>query len=304
MAIAQKKLPKVEKLLEGRRKVKQEEELRIGLMCAAEQGQLDQEQLFAVFQDVLQLTGYTSVPVGLEFADGSILRSFGKGDVESMLSRDILPNRHGFEALQLVNNQDEECYVTTCVQWAKQRLAGFFPCTAYAIKQETFFANVYAVATAISIGQPAERSYLRGPYIDLSRLDLLPVDLLPRLSLDDSDDIARWAEQGLTLEEIILNGEAKLCQAGPRGIKFWFRNMYSHVVELLRTDLDADGTEDMLVKTYARSEGGTHGAGGIAVLSRLDSTSKLQYRNDISLFPAHNIEMQRPAKPLAADSER
>lgn len=285
IGLALKKRSEVERLVAQFEKEAKRDDIRIALTSAVEQGTLDSRDLTRLLNEALQHAGSVSVPGGLVFADGAVMSEFGVEEAKQMLSRPLLPRRHGLDVLTMRSPDGEQHQVTTCGEWAACVRNGYYTATTYDIKEEVFFKYVHAVATAILIGLPAQISYLRNPWISVTSFDVLPVTVLPVLSTDDVRLIAQWNAQGMTIAKLIAVGEVTVIEATEFSISIRFRGMGMHLTELLRRDLDGDGIEDLLVRGYKWAEGGTFGAGNVIVLSRYDNASILVRREDITLLP-------------------
>jgi hypothetical protein len=292
IGLAQKKRSEVERLVEQAEKEAKQDRIRIALTLAIEQGTLNGKDLTRLVNEALQHAGGISIPGGLAFADGAVLSEFDVEDAKQMLSRPLLPRRHGLDVLTMRTANGAERQVTTCDEWAICLKEGYYAATTYDIKEESFFKYVHAVATAILTGEPAQISYLRNPWISVMSFDVLPVTILPALSTDDVELLTQWDAQGMTIAKLITAGEVTVVEATESSVSIRFRGMGMQLTELLRRDLDGDGMEDILVRCYQWAEGGTFGAGNVIVLSRYDNASSLVRRRDIILLPDNSNSVQ------------
>jgi len=167
--------------------------------------------------------------------------------------------------------------VRTCREYRAAKAAGYYAYTTFAMKMEGFVSAASAILEAATSAQVPTVSHLRSPRIGVSDLHLLTASILPIIGPDDEGKIA--ALGNMTLRELALSGKVSLVDVSGLRLNLVFNGTGMVLCELLRADLDADGTEEILVQYHTYAVGGTFGASSIGVLRRIGPDAPLSYQH-------------------------
>lgn len=99
----------------------------------------------------------------------------------------------------------------------------------------------------------------------MADLDLLPASVLPCVSSEDEEAIAR--AKGLSLGDILGRGEIRILRVSSSELSLEW-NWGLMLREICRADFDGDGIEDILCECYLWATEGTLGIGWTSILTR------------------------------------
>jgi hypothetical protein len=105
--------------------------------------------------------------------------------------------------------------------------------------------------------------------VSIANFDLLPVTLLPALSVDSVEELQRFRSEGVGIPDLIAQGRVKIVSCSPLSLTLHYDYMGLYLNEILRADLNGDGVEDLLIGSYEWALRGTFGAGCTIALTRL-----------------------------------
>jgi hypothetical protein len=184
--------------------------------------------------------------------------------------------------------------VASVAEYEQARREGAYPPTATDMRREGALKRASAIFRAVAMAQPPERSFISRPHVGVCDIDLLPSSLLEYLGTRECWD-KEWQplrERLPTIGAFVGAGYARIVAVDSSYVRVRPTEqlhltdgvfLETGVGELLRADLDSDGVEDILVATYGRAVGGSHGhssepvvlsrheAGGIFVQSAMMS---------------------------------
>jgi hypothetical protein len=258
------------------------------LHLALELGELSKDEVVRLVNKGSKSEEAFEVLKEIEFSNRILQGILERADVSSLLDEPLLPRKHGLDELKMVRARSagaEQRAVITCREWATAVSDGFYPATNYDIKEEAFFKRAYSVIRAFSIATVAETSYLDESAVGLDSLEFLPATLLPVLSRDGADEIAKLDEQGASIADLVRDGRVEVEESSRNHLSFTFSYLGQAYWTLLRADLNNDGIEDMLVSTYKWATQGTFGFGDVMVLTRLGPGQRFQVVEGIDLLP-------------------
>ena len=204
----------------------------------------------------------------IKLADGTVLKTVLKNDVERLLDTTIEVNR-GFESgLELVHDDGSKMVVRTCREYEKASEDGFYPYTTYAIKMASDFEIPLAVFKAVQRSVVPENTFVRQPRVSVTDLHLMPTNLAPGLSWGPGEDDAEASSGEKSLQGLVDLGRLRIRRAGQGAVVLEDEGAGRLYTELMRADITGDGNEDILVFLYDYATQGTFGAGSTGVLSR------------------------------------
>ena len=109
--------------------------------------------------------------------------------------------------------------------------------------------------------------------------------MLPQLSREDADEVAKLGSQGASIADLVRNGRVQIEQASRNHLRFTSSHMGQAYWVLLRADLNNDGVEDVLVSTYKWATGGTFAFGDVLVLTRQAADEQFRVVDGVDLLP-------------------
>lgn len=234
----------------------------LGLICSLQSGAVTSHQVNEILQRFdtadVDVTLYRSI----EFLDGIVVSEINKANVEDLLDRPIRLGTDLPAGLELVHKNGSTVAVRTTREYRTAVQGGYYAPTTFGMKMEAFFKLPLAVLTVIEHARPAERSFIREPRVGVVDLDLMPVSMLPTMTGEHGERDCR------TLAEVKAKGKLSVESTSSHSIDFAYAGMSRMLVEVMRTDLDGDAIEDILLYGYDRAIGGTFGAGFTMALTR------------------------------------
>lgn len=198
----------------------------------------------------------------IQFLENIALTELRPSEAERLLDLPVLTGAganlpDGIEFVK--KNGSEILNVRTSREYRDARANGYYARNNFFHKMGAFFAETLGVLTAMQACRPAERSFIRDPRVGLSDIDLLPSSLLFAWGQDEgAQDLVRSHE---TIGALVRMGHAKIVSVASHQLEVEFGNVYTHVREILRSDLDGDGYEEILIFKYVAAVGGTFGHG-------------------------------------------
>jgi hypothetical protein len=240
----------------------QKENLLATLALGLEAGNVHISDVMGMFRDSAAFPLTSSI----KFADQSEISEVAQHDIEVLLDKPILIGGRSEFSAELVNSSGSKMTVRTCREYRAALAAKYYADTTYDIKSEAFLKAADAVLAAVARAQPATVSYVSNPYCGVADLDLLPKELLPALSTDDTAAIGAMTQSSLA--ELVVKKEIEVTSVSSRHLSFSWKGMGVILSELLRADIDGDGIEELLVQYYKHALGGTFGYGEIGILTR------------------------------------
>lgn len=286
LSIAEEKYKKAEKNeFELKQQVKKDKVL-VMLQVAVGEGLISQNELIAIINSCLESQNNFEILANLPFVDSDLKGFITDTDIELLYDRPILPREYGLEKLTMVklkSRNGEEIEARTCREWAEAVYDGYYAKTTYDIKEEIYFKQVYALVVSLAKANTPKISYITNQKVNISNFELLPVTLLPVLSGDSVEELRRFKSNGVGITDLISQGKAKMVSSTPLSLTLEYNHMRLNLVEILRADLNDDGIEDLLVRSYKWTTEGTFGAGQILVLTRLGIDQPFIIADDVEL---------------------
>lgn len=200
------------------------------------------------------------------FADGSDVATVNQHDIESLLDKPILIGGNAEFAAEFVSANGSKMVVHTCREYRAAQAGKYYADTTYDIKSEAFLKTASAILDAVARAAVPAISYVNDPYCGVADLQLLPKEILPMLASDDEDEVVAMEETSLS--QLAQNGKIEIMNVSSKRIHFRWKGCGAVLSELLRADLDGDGSEEILVQYYMYAVGGTHGHGDVLMLRR------------------------------------
>jgi len=286
LSIAENKREKACKIELELQKQALKDKFTIILQVALDEGRISREELSSLVASYAESQNMFEVLATLPFVDSELKGFISSTDVDSLYERPILPRPHGLDKLTMVRgtlSDEEKMEVHTCREWAEAVRDGYCALSTYDIKEETFFQRVYALVVALAQAKVPQHRFISDLKVSIANFDLLPVTLLPTLSVDSVEELQRFRSEGIGIPDLIAQGRVKIVSSSPLSLTLHYDDMGLYLNEILRADLNSDGVEDLLIGSYEWALRGTFGAGCTIALTRLDA--------DQSFTIAENIEL-------------
>lgn len=175
------------------------------------------------------------------------------------------------EGLRLVNDQNEEVLVTTLREYDQAIIMGFYALSNAEMKiSEYCFGRPLDVLKILKKSKPPRKSFINKPRKGLSDIELLPVSLLWCCGIDDES-----LNGATTISELVERGDARIVNIGSDFIRIEHNDEWTYLKEIVRTDVDGDGIEDILIH---------HGGGPIRGTLVTGSRMAITRKSDAEIF--------------------
>lgn len=176
------------------------------------------------------------------------------------------------DGLRLINDQDEEMIVTTLREYEVASSRGFYGGSNYEMKTEEYcFRRPLEVLQILMKSKPPKRSFINQPRKGLPDIELLPVGLLWSFGVEGEE----LFDGAITIGELVREGKARISDIGTDFIRIEYNDDSTYLREIMRTDIDGDGIEDILLH-----QGGGPLYGTLSTGSRMAITR----RSEVEIF--------------------
>ncbi|MHC0443092.1 HNH endonuclease [Flavobacterium sp. 3-210] len=205
------------------------------------------------------------LPVGIEFIDEIFDVFYLDTDFSSLLDKKLLIYNDD-DYLELSNDNDEKIIVSTLNEWKEACGKGFYPLTTYAIKTSHTFSFFEEFIDALKKAKMPKVSFIDEPWININMLDYLS----PSILFDAEGRLDSYIQEGVSVGEMVRRGIVKLdTSPGVFEFSLEFEGFETSLLEQFRADFNDDGIEDIFVRGWVSSIGGTMGFGFTDILTRL-----------------------------------
>jgi hypothetical protein len=256
------RLLKVNRLKVRYQKQANDDDVMLGVSVALEKGLISPAEVGNILRRYeagdLEVNLYRS----LQFVGGVSVAALRRSQVDRLFDEPVAMLNSQPARLDLEHTDGRTREIRTTGEYRDAIAQGFIPTCHATAKFATLFDLPLAVFTAMDRAQPARVSFIREPRTGIIDLKYMPVSMLPRGEISEEDGDCK------TLEEIQSNGKLKVVSSTSHSLHIEYAYFSRIIVEIMRADLDEDGTEDILVYWYDSSLQGTYGDGGTFVLTR------------------------------------
>ena len=250
------------------------DKLRIAISAALEVGTISRQQAALMIAEP-NLQTYISGTV-LDLIQPDLLHDMTVEDYEACL--DIQATSHPIE-VGLTHDGRVREVIATLREYRDKMAVGYFPSTQADMNNAyIYFEMPLGMLSILRQSAFAETSFVREPYVGLADIVLLPSSLL--LSFDDTIDRSMLSDRK-TIRDLVLDGEVRITDVGSNQISFEWQSWQTFLFELIRTDIDGDGIEEILISIGGRPLGGTLRIARLAALSRKSPTESLTVLEDL-----------------------
>ena len=212
----------------------------------------------------------------IEFADGPQKKSFTKAEIQILQDQSILLWK-GIqdEGVELINDKEEKIHVHTCKEYDDARERGYFPNTNADIINAAWLKYPCGTLKLLDQAAPPKRSFLP-PSEELFDLKLLPLMLFPVLS--DYEQTYGYNIENDTYQDRVDKGfmeiEKPKRKPSPFDIAYIDDGMEQRLTQVVRTDFNGDGIEDVLLYEAVYALEGSYRSYDVIILTRKSVDSK------------------------------
>ena len=250
------------------------------LMRCLDRGDLTPHQI----SEILQRYPEQSEPIfelieSMQFADATEVKFIAKADIESLWD---LPIRFGendhIDSLTLTNKKHEKVNVRTCREYESALEQGYFAYTNFDIKMSTWFVHQCGLLKYLQIARTPQQSFVSNPKVGIVDLELIPLSFFPWI-----EDEMEGEELCATYQDKVKDRELVVKSVSQNSLRIEGYGLGQSLVEVVKSDFNRDGIEDILIFEYYYATHGTLGASGVHILTRKSADSKFEIIR--TLFP-------------------
>lgn len=203
------------------------------------------------------------LPIGVEFIDEVYDLFYLNSDCTVLFDKKLLLGRV-FDSLELVNYNDEKRVVSTLREWKDAVKDDFYPLTTFAIKMSSYFTFLDEFLEALHKAKMPRLSFVSEPWIELDNLDFLS----PNILHDFEGKLTEYADNGFSIGDLVRQGIITQNSSDTYKVSLEFKGMETALIEQFRADFNNDGIEDIFVRGWTRTIGGTLGFGFTSILTK------------------------------------
>lgn len=257
---ARGKVAEVERLQKKYEKEKRTDMLRAQLAVAFSNGRISDAEIDGILagaaagEDLVRLTS------GLEIFDGVPVDHLRLSTVDELLDKPVKLGMDLSEGLPLVNDEGASVEVRTIREYRAAMDALYYADTTFGMKMEAFFITASKLLEALAACRPSSQSFIRTPRVGVCDIHLLPSSVLITLEATD-EECDRLVTEFPTVADLVSADKAEIAWVDSMFISVDFLGIRTSLREMLRADLDGDGTEDLLAAVYFNAVEGTLGGG-------------------------------------------
>jgi len=190
--------------------------------------------------------------------------------------------------IELEHDDGRKLEVRTCRQYSDAICEGFYAYLNSSIKLSSHFETALHVLHALENAEFPEKSFISDPRIGLCDLRFLPISLVS-ISPDIEAEIPR---EVVSIEDARGVDVLEILEFSSLSLTVSCGHFITTFRELLRSDLNGDGVEEILVAVYGQAVGGTMGFGYCVTLGRDDDDTLLR---DLSVMLPHDVAAKKLA---------
>ena len=275
LSIAACKEAKIEANLNRIRKRNLRGKALILLQQCLERGDLTLSEVSGILQDhPEQPEAIFQLIEGMQFADGTEVRSIAKADIEALRDLPIDMGENDTDGVTLTNGKDEKVHVRTCREYDSALKRGYFPYSNYDISMGSWFKYPCGLLNLLETATIPQQSFIPTSKEGILDLELLPLSVFPVLS--DYEQTYGYNIENVTYQDQVESGLLKVTGVGQN----WFRceddGLRQHLTEVARADFNGDGIEDILFFESIHATQGSFRFYQIIILTRKSIDGKFE----------------------------
>ncbi|WP_185287927.1 HNH endonuclease [Chryseobacterium lactis] len=211
------------------------------------------------------------LPIAINFEDGLYdTFSFNK-NFDNLYSKQIIFGET-YKYINLSNDSGVITRISNLREWINAINNGFYPCTNTDIKMSEnvdFLANLIE---ALKRAKLSKASFLDEPWIDIDNIDYLS----PKIIYDPEEKLIVNIQNGESIGDLYRRKQVRLIKTDVFDISIEFNGFRTSISEQFRADLNDDGIEDILVRSWYNATRGSLGFGGTLILTRKSTKSLIE----------------------------
>lgn len=178
--------------------------------------------------------------------------------------------------LTLVKEREETCEVHTINQMLRKTEEGYFAATTRDMRvMGNYYMLAQAILSASQLASRASRSYLDDPFVSVGNLELMPARFTRVLDTFHDGELKASELEGKTIAQLVDLGECEIEQKERTAFAV-SKYVRCFSMEVLRADLNGDGTQDLLVHQAFQIVGGTMSWSGTIILTRTNGNAQFE----------------------------
>lgn len=224
-------------------------------------------------------------------AEGSLERALvelqvgdvSEEDVDRILNMRVDLPEHAREGLALSSGDDStEVLVTTITQYQSHIAAGYYARTSFDMYMAGGLYEVpYQILTILQNSRFPDASFINNPHRGIADMSLLPGGLLC-YGLFESEESHRQQVHELnrtSISELVATGDAVVKGVASELLVLEAHNTWTLLKEILRTDVDRDGLEELVILRAGGPLDGTFRSAEVLVLKRMGQNAMFEQLN-------------------------
>lgn len=274
LARAQKKANEVRLEVEKLKNQNLRGEQLFAVIMAVDQGQLTRESISIALNQNDASKGKFNLSYPFNLHGDVSLRELSVDDLDKYLDATI--NLPWLEDGLVLHTQDGiEVKVRTLREYMNETAKGSFAYSNAAMKiAAAVFERPLKVLNILRQSKPCKKSFVDDPHRGISDIDLLPVSLLSDAAYygPGFDELPPRSIQEKTIAELVRKGEATVTQVGSDHIGLRYADEWTYMFEIMRTDVNDDGVQDLLISRSGGPLMGTLQWSEIIAISRFSDS--------------------------------
>jgi hypothetical protein len=211
------------------------------------------------------------LPIAIHFEDTSFDTFYFNKRFDNLYDKKIIFGGV-FKSIDLKNDSNEDITIATLREWFEATKQGFYPFTNTAIKLSESVDFLGNLLRAIENAKLPKVSFLDKPWIAINNLDYLS----PKILFDPEEKFVINIQNGESIGDLYRKNLINLNETDSFDISIEFDGLETSISEQFRADLNDDGIEDILVRTWYRATGGSLGFGETLILTRRSTKSLIE----------------------------
>ncbi|KUJ55306.1 HNH endonuclease [Chryseobacterium aquaticum] len=211
------------------------------------------------------------LPIAIHFDDASLDTFYFDKNFDYLYDKKIIFGGI-YESISLKNDFDEDINISTLREWMEATKQGFYPLTTSDIKLSENVDFLGNLLNTIENAKLPKVSFLNEPWISIDNLDYLS----PKILFDPEGILTTNIQNGESMGDLYRKKLINLIETDLFDISIEFDGFETSISEQFRADLNDDGIEDILVKTWYRAISGSLGFGTTLILTKKSIKSLIE----------------------------